>query len=104
MGGMFGLKRKKKKNVEKKYIVMFNCGGIKYYMDWPATDIDPDSPTFGNIVFLDEVRDWVWEWVRQEAANNGVIDIGTDRFESRSLVASMIIDLDVVDPSQFRIR
>jgi hypothetical protein len=103
MGGMFGLKRKRPNNSEKYYTVMFDCGGTKYYMNWPAVDIDPESSTFGGVLPLDEVRDWVWEWVRQEATDSGVINVGTDGFESRSLVASMITHIDIVDPSRFRI-
>jgi len=103
MGGMFGLKRKRSKNREKYYTVMFDCGGNKYYMNWPATDIDPESPTYRRPLPLEDVRDWVWEWVRQESEANGVINVGTDSYESRSIVASMIIHIDIVDPSRFRI-
>lgn len=104
MGGMVGRKRKKKDNIaQSEYIVTLNVAGTIYYMNWPMTDIDPDSPTFGKELSIGEVQEWVWEWIHQGAEENNDVLIVSCGDEARSIRASAVMHVDVVIP-RFRIR
>jgi hypothetical protein len=97
MGGMFGRKKRRHNKSNDTYTVLMNVGGTPYYMNWPATDIDPDSSTFGMRLSTNEVQDWVWEWVHQETNDRDILKIGKGH-ESRSIRASAIMHIDVVTP------